>query len=180
MKNRKWINRRKTVLAVILAAGILLQGEPAQAQETTGSTAAAVETQDVNDDNTTAGVASFLKADNKTTEEYIAAAKDLNSGYGYEVLGIANTEDNNLNIRETPSTEGKLVGKLPRYAACEVLKIENGWAHITSGKVEGYVSMDYLATGMEAKKLAAQKLTLMATVTCDALRVREEPNTDAR
>lgn len=179
MKNRKWINRRKTVLAVILAAGILLQGEPAQAQETAGSTAAAVETQDVNDDNTTAGVASFLKADNKTTEEYIAAAKDLNSGYGYEVLGIANTEDNNLNIRETPSTEGRLVGKLPRYAACEVLKIENGWAHITSGKVEGYVSMDYLATGMEAKKLAAQKLTLMATVTCDALRVREEPNTDA-
>lgn len=179
MKNKNILNRRKQILALILAAGMLLSTEPVQAQEAGSSATITAATEDTNGDNSTAGVASFLKAQNKTTEEYIVAAKDLNSGYGYNVLGIANTEDNNLNIRETPSTEGKLVGKLPRYAACEVLKIEDGWAHITSGKVEGYVSMDYLATGAEAKKLAAQELTLTAIVTCDALRVREEPSTDA-
>lgn len=179
MKNKNILNRRKQILALILAAGMLLSTEPVQAQEAGSSSATTAATEDINGDNSTAGVASFLKAQNKTTEEYIAAAKDLNSGYGYNVLGIANTTDNNLNIRENPSTDGKMVGKLPRYAACEVLKIEDGWAHITSGKVEGYVSMDYLATGAEAKKLAAQELTLTAIVTCDALRVREEPSTDA-
>lgn len=179
MKNKNILNRRKQILALILAAGMLLSTEPVQAQEAGSSATITAATEDTNGDNSTAGVASFLKAQNKTTEEYIAAAKDLNSGYGYNVLGIANTTDNNLNIRENPSTDGKLVGKLPRYAACEVLKIEDGWAHITSGKVEGYVSMDYLATGAEAKKLAVQELTLTAIVTCDALRVREEPSTDA-
>ncbi len=179
MKNKNILNRRKQILALILTAGMLLSTEPVQAQEAGSSSATTAATEDTNGDNSTAGVASFLKAQNKTTEEYIAAAKDLNSGYGYNVLGIANTTDNNLNIRENPSTDGKMVGKLPRYAACEVLKIEDGWAHITSGKVEGYVSMDYLATGAEAKKLAAQELTLTAIVTCDALRVREEPSTDA-
>ena len=178
MKNKTILNRRKQILALVLAAGMLMPGTLVQAEENS-STQAATSTEDTNEDNTTAGIASFLNADNKTTEQYLAAAKDLNSGYGYNVLGIANTTDNNLNIRETPSTEGKLVGKLPRYAACEVLKIEDGWAHITSGKVEGYVSMDYLATGAEAKRLAAQELTLIATVTCDALRVREQPSTEA-
>ena len=108
MKNKTILNRRKQILALILAAGMLLSAEPVQAQETGSSSTTAI-TEDANEDNSTAGVASFLKVQNKTTEEYIAAAKDLNSGYGYNVLGIANTEDNNLNIRETPSTEGKLV-----------------------------------------------------------------------
>lgn len=124
MKNKTILNRRKQILALILAAGMLLSTEPVQAQEAGSSSTITAATEDTNGDNSTAGVASFLKAQNKTTEEYIAAAKDLNSGYGYNVLGIANTEDNNLNIRETSSTEGKLVGKLPRYAACEVLKID--------------------------------------------------------
>ena len=114
MKNKTILNRRKQILALILAAGMLLSTEPVQAQEAGSSATITAATEDTNGDNSTAGVASFLKAQNKTTEEYIAAAKDLNSGYGYNVLGIANTEDNNLNIRETPSTEGKLVGKLHR------------------------------------------------------------------
>jgi len=126
----------------------------------------------------TAGVGSMFHTD-KTEDEYIEAAKELNSGYGYNVLGIANVEENNLNVRAVPSTDGKLVGKLPKNAACDVLKIEDGWAQISSGKVEGYVSMDYLLTGLEAKKRAEEVLTLTAVVTCDALKVREEPNLEA-
>lgn len=126
----------------------------------------------------TAGVGSLLKS-SLSQEQYIEAARELNSGYGYTILGIANVSENNLNIRKEPSTDGKLVGKLPKFAACEVIKIEDGWAHITSGKVEGYVSMEYLATGIEAKHIAEKVLTLTATVMCDALRVREQPSTEA-
>ena len=61
--------------------------------------------------------------------------------WGYQNLGIAHV-DNNLNIRQEPSENAKLVGKLTKDAACEVLSTENGWAHIKSGKVEGYCNTE--------------------------------------
>lgn len=97
--------------------------------------------------------------------------------WGYSNLGIANVE-NHLNIRETPGEDGKLIGKMSNNAACEILEISDGWAHITSGKLDGYVSMDYLLTGPEAIVRASEVVELMATVTTEVLRVREQPNVD--
>ncbi|MGN0325619.1 MAG: SH3 domain-containing protein, partial [Lachnospiraceae bacterium] len=97
--------------------------------------------------------------------------------WGYKNLGIANVE-NHLNIRETPGEDGKLIGKMSNNAACEILEISDGWAHITSGKLDGYVSMDYLLTGPEAIVRASEVVEPMATVTTEVLRVREQPNVD--
>ena len=83
-----------------------------------------------------------------------------------------------MNVRETPDESGKLVGKLPKDAACEILSVEGNWAHIQSGDVEGYVSMDYLLTGVEAKLKAREVFKTVAVVTTDALKIREEPNTE--
>ena len=41
--------------------------------------------------------------------------------WGYTNIGIANV-DNNLNIRKEPDSSAKLVGKLPKNAACEILE----------------------------------------------------------
>ena len=98
--------------------------------------------------------------------------------WGYTNLGIANV-DNNLNIRKEANTSSKLVGKLPKNAACEILDTEDGWAHIQSGEVEGYVSAEYLLTGMEAVSLARELVQNKAKVTCDSLKVREEASLDA-
>lgn len=98
--------------------------------------------------------------------------------WGYTNLGIANV-DNNLNIRKEPDTSAKLVGKLPKNAACEILDEENGWAHIISGEVEGYVSSEYLLTGMEAVSIARELVQNKAKVTCDSLKVREEASLEA-
>lgn len=98
--------------------------------------------------------------------------------WGYTNLGIAQVE-NHLNVRETPSENGTLVGKMSNNAACEILDIdENGWAHIKSGKIEGYVSSAYLLQGLDAVTKGAEVVTKMATVTCETLKVREQPNTD--
>ncbi len=97
--------------------------------------------------------------------------------WGYTNLGIANV-DNHLNIRQEPSESGKLVGKLNKNAACEVLSVENGWAHIKSGKVEGYCSAEYLYTGNAAVNKAKEVASLIAVVDTETLKVREEPNTD--
>ena len=99
--------------------------------------------------------------------------------YGYTNLGMAIVEGN-LNVRKEPSPEGSIVGKMTNYAACEILGEENGYYHITSGNVEGYVSKDYIVTGEDALKLAQQEVKEMATVTTESLRVREEASTDSR
>ncbi len=128
----------------------------------------------------TAGIASALES-NLSTEEYIEAAiQAKGASWGYTNLGIADVESGNLNVRETPSTSGKLVGKMPKDSACEVLEVtEDGWAHITSGEVEGYVSMDYLLTGPDAQMKARSLARTLVTVNVDALNVRDQASTDS-
>lgn len=124
------------------------------------------------------GAASLVEA-NKTAEDYAKAYEDAkNANWGYTNLGIANV-DNNLNIRAAASEDGKLVGKLPKDAACEVIDSDGAWAHIKSGKVEGYVSCDYLLTGVQAKRKAEEITATIATVTTDALKVRAEASTES-
>lgn len=95
------------------------------------------------------------------------------------ILGFATYQENNLNIRETPDESGRLVGKLPKDAACEVLESEGGWAHITSGKVEGYVKEEYLLTGYNAKKKGEELASTVAVASSDGLNIREQPDTGA-
>ena len=123
------------------------------------------------------GAAALLETE-KTQEEYIAAADEAQGAlWGYTNLGISNV-DNNLNIRQTPADDGKLVGKLPKNAACEIIKNEGEWTLIKSGKVEGYVKSEFLLNGWNAKKRANEAMAVVAVVNSDSLKVREKPNTD--
>lgn len=115
----------------------------------------------------------------KNAEDYeLAYERAKNANWGYTNLGIADVSDN-LNIRAIAAEDGRLVGKLPKDAACEVLDLEEDWAHIASGNVEGYVSRDYLLTGIPAKHRAEELATTVARVTTDSLKVRAEANTDS-
>ncbi|MDD3204449.1 MAG: NlpC/P60 family protein [Lachnospiraceae bacterium] len=129
--------------------------------------AEALETKtDVNDILKSVGVAEVL---NDEQEETI---------FGFENLGIADVEGN-LNIRATAAEDGKIVGKLSGNGACEIIDFKDKWAHVKSGKVEGYVAKDYLLMGQLAKARAQEIVNKMATVTTDTLKVRGEPNTDS-
>ena len=115
----------------------------------------------------------------KTEQEYAEAyEKAKNANWGYTNLGIANV-DNNLNVRAVAAEDGRLVGKLPKNAACEVLDEDGEWAHIRSGKVEGYVSSDYLYTGISAKRKAEELATTVARVNTDSLKVRAAASTES-
>ena len=96
----------------------------------------------------------------------------------YDDLGISNTT-NYLNIREEPSEDGKIIGKLTSRAACDIVEKLDGWYKIKSGPVRGYVKAEYITTGEEAKELAMQEAQLMAIVTTDVLNVRTEPSEDS-
>lgn len=171
---------KKSVIygAYVLAAGIFLSNSAiAMAAGTSKDTlqAAVNDTEDL----LTAGVGDLFAAA-LTEDEYKDIFKKAEGiRWGYTNLGICNVEENNLNIRQEPDENGKLVGKLPKNAACEVISSENGWAFITSGKVEGYVKEEYLLTGFGAIKKGEELATAVAVATTDSLNVREEPDTSA-
>lgn len=126
----------------------------------------------------TIGSGMILIAD-KTAEDYaLAYERAKNANWGYTNLGISNVSDN-LNIRAIAAEDGRLVGKSPKDAACEVIDMDDTWAHIQSGEVDGYVSRDYLLTGVPAKFRAEELAVTVATVTTDSLKVRAEANTDS-
>lgn len=104
--------------------------------------------------------------------------RDLISNLNYDRLGIAKV-DNWLNIRKKPSMDGKIVGKLPKNAGCNVYSIKNGWAKIKSGNVTGYVSSEYLVLDEEAESYALEVGTLVATVQTTTLNARFVPSTDS-
>ncbi len=84
-----------------------------------------------------------------------------------------------LNVRKGPGTNYSRVGKLGKNAHCIVESVENGWAKITSGKVKGYCSTEYLIMGEKAVELAESLGTLTATVNSGirTLNVRSAPDT---
>lgn len=117
-------------------------------------------------------------AENETTEPD-EEVKEPETYWGYTNLGIAHV-DNHLNIRQEPNENAKLIGKLTKDAACEILDIdENGWAHIKSGKVEGYCSTEFLYMGDAAIARGKEVASMIAVVNTETLKVREEPNTDS-
>ena len=125
-----------------------------------------------------AGIASALDVQ-LTQEEYITKAQEAQgAAWGYTNIGIANVESGNLNVRAEASTSGKVVGKMPKDSACEILELnqETGWAHISSGEVEGYVSVDFLLTGADAKLRANELARTVVIADTDGLRVRDEAN----
>ncbi len=126
-----------------------------------------------------AGVTTLLET-SLTTEEYIEAAQQAQgAAWGYTNIGVANVESGNLNVRQEPSTDSKMVGKMPKNSVCEVLETVDGWAHITSGEVEGYVNLDYLLIGPDAKLKANELVHTVVVVNTDGLNVRDEANTES-
>lgn len=202
MKNRKYAK----VLAM-LGVVILFSNENVYAKTPVQSNSQNTATQksdnqndDTNDSKSTedrlyAGVAGVFEAvlstgniQNATdivtiSQPKVAASDSIESDeeedayWGYTNLGIAHV-DNHLNIRKEPSENAKLVGKLTKDAACEILSIEDGWASIRSGKVEGYCKLEYLYTGDEAIKRGKEVASLIAVVNTETLKVREQPNTE--
>ena len=99
-----------------------------------------------------AGVATAMEQiDDETV---LAAATAPSVVEGYSLLGIVEAEDGYINIREEMSTDSEVVGKIRKDAICEVVSIEEEWCEIESGEIKGYISNDYLITGVDANEKA--------------------------
>lgn len=91
-------------------------------------------------------------------------------------IAIAKVNDY-VNIREKAGTSSNIIGILPKEASCIVHEITDGWAKVTSGKVTGYIDMNYLYTGQEGIQKAKELVRLTATVLAGSVNVRSEAST---
>ena len=96
----------------------------------------------------------------------------------FKSLVIAQVNDY-VNVRDIPSEEGEIVGKLYDESVGYFIEEENGWYKITSGNCTGYVKGEYCVTGEDAVELAKEVGTRIATVTTTTLKVRQEPSMEA-
>lgn len=96
----------------------------------------------------------------------------------FSSLVIARVNDY-VNVRDIPSEDGEIVGKLYDKSVGNFIEEENGWYKIESGNCTGYVKSEYCVTGDDAVNLAKEVGTRIATVTTTTLKVREEPSMDA-
>lgn len=123
----------------------------------------------------------------KLLEQYYEKTGGEKTGEGLSLLSVAIDIPDNIavaanirdyvNIRQGAGTGYGVVGYLPKDGVCYVESIENGWAKISSGDVNGYISVDYLSTGAEGKKRARELVSLKATVNAGTVNFRSTPDT---
>lgn len=99
----------------------------------------------------------------------------------YANLAIANV-NHYVNVRNMPSTDGEIVGKLYDGSVAQILAPagENDeWFQVVSGNVEGYVKAEFFIYGDEAAAVIDDYVIRYVTVQADRLNVRREPDINA-
>lgn len=93
-----------------------------------------------------------------------------------EVLLAMADVDSVLNVRAEADADSEQVGVLYKDTGGKVLEQKDGWSKIESGELVGWAMDDYLVFGDEVKQRADESGNMVATISTDSLRVREEPN----
>lgn len=109
-----------------------------------------------------------------TTEEWVDPRLDVLNRY--QNLGVVRGVNSYLNVRNQPTTDGMIVGKLLPNNGVEIIEnLGTGWYHIQSGDLDGYVSGEYIADGEEAAALAVENCKQYVSVLAEVLNVRTGP-----
>ena len=97
----------------------------------------------------------------------------------YDTMAIS-IADTYVNIRESASTDAKIVGKFYKNAVGTITATEGEWFKIESGNAVGYVKAEYVATKDAAKKLYPSVSYKVVKVNADSLNVRKEMSTTSK
>ena len=117
-------------------------------------------------------------AENASQAQEEAASEADSEEESFKSLVIAQVT-NYVNVRDIPSEEGEIVGKLYDKSVGTYIEEQDGWYKIQSGSVEGFVKAEFCVTGDDAVELAKKVGTRIATVTTTTLKVRNGAGLDA-
>lgn len=151
----------------VLASGSEVTVQEAAVENTVDTQVAVVDTQEIVAENTV------------DTQDAVQDEESASEEAGvWDNLVIAKV-DESLNIRSQADSSAEVIGQLGRGCVGEILEQGEEWTKISSGKVEGYVSNQYILTGTEAEAFANDLDLYQAEVTTDILRVRMDASTEA-
>lgn len=114
----------------------------------------------------------------KTKVELVTEPQMTEEEAAWQNRLMANVEES-LNVRTEPNEAAALAGKLRKGDVAEMVEQVEGWTHITSGNLNGYVKNDFCIFGQEAYAYAQANCTTNATVLEDGLRLRAEASEEA-
>ena len=173
--------KKLTWPALVIAVTLILVG-------TWGSTVS-VTASDAKDRVVTAGAAKAVTVEKtksvaKNNTLNIEIVKDTSTtkkgevaGIPYDKLVMANV-DEAVNVRDSASEDGKLLGKFYKECGGQILEEGDGWTKVKTGDLTGWIKNDYLMFGDSAVELAEKVVEKTATCTTDCLRVRKSADPD--
>ncbi|WP_265623216.1 SH3 domain-containing protein [Bacillus paramycoides] len=116
------------------------------------------------------------------TGTFLATAASFVSTHAFaESDNLATVNATNLNIREQPTTQGKVVGTVKQGTTVQVLSQEKEWAKISHDGKEGYVSLQFLKLSGKTSGAEQQQPAINngqkeeGIVTATRLNVRNSP-----
>ena len=92
---------------------------------------------------------------------------------------LMTTSDTEMNVRETADVNSGVVGKLRAGDVADIIATTGDWYKIKSGNVTGYVNVQYVVTGNDAKALADKLCPATVTSNIGGLRVRSTADENA-
>lgn len=87
--------------------------------------------------------------------------------------------ESNVNIRAQATTESDIVGMLNVGNVGDILSSDGEWLNIKSGQITGYVKAEFVLTGDEAERYAADYKTVKGVVTESGVYIRAEASTES-
>jgi len=84
-----------------------------------------------------------------------------------------------LNVRQEPTEESELLGRLYRGTGAKILEIQDEWARVSSGVLSGWVLKEHLVTDEAASALMESINPQVATVVATELCVRAGADDEA-
>lgn len=88
--------------------------------------------------------------------------------------------DDYVTVRAEANQDSAAVGRLYKGGCADIIGGEGEWTQIRSGNVEGWVNDAYLSFGKEAYERAYEDGIVVATVTGESVRIRQEDTTDSK
>lgn len=170
------------VLVLVLSMGLTACGKETtpsseSVETTTESTTEETTTEETTTEETTSSETEESTTEETTTEETEpldeetkAKLQSIQDNYNGKVFV---TTAESLNVREGASTSDAVVGILLKGSGGEVLDEDTeGWLHIKSGTLIGYISSEFAKTGEEAEKDALDLLKERVRVNVDTANIR--------
>ncbi|MCR5747055.1 MAG: SH3 domain-containing protein [Lachnospiraceae bacterium] len=89
------------------------------------------------------------------------------------------TSEDDLSVRAAADDNSALVGYMYKNSVGEIIDQKNGWTHLRSGELEGWVRNDGLLYGDDAEERISKACMQIAVINTETLRVRSEASLDA-